>query len=230
MHRFRYGGRDRVTEATTPAAYCSHARTGRRLQHVEVNMGGCRIAPQSGAAFQVLRGQILRIADPMGEQVSDVTAFAMQDTREWLSSGRTIDYNNTIALTLGHTLFSNRSNPMLTIVEDTVGQHDFLLAPCSPEMFQRLYGFDGEHPSCFMNLVEALRPYEIPPDSIPTAFNVFMNVVVLSDGQLRIDPPPSRPGDHIALRAEIDLIVGVTACSAELTNNGTFTPIDVSIK
>ena len=188
-----------------------------------------RLAPQTGAAFEVRAGQVLRILDPVGGQVSDVTAFGRADSREWLSSGRTLDYNNTILLTAGHTLFSNRSSPMLTIVTDTVGRHDFLLAPCSPEMFRRTHSIHEPHPSCFINLVSALEPYGIPPDSIPTAFNVFMNVQVDPDGTLHIEPPLSRAGDYLDLRAEMDLVVGVTACSAELTNNGTFSPIDVLV-
>jgi len=188
-----------------------------------------RIEPQTGTAFEVRAGQTIRVTDPFGEQVSDLTAFALGDTREWLSSGRTIDYANTIALTEGHVLFSNRSNPMLTIASDRVGRHDFLLAPCSPEMFQRLYGYEGEHPSCFMNLADSLAEFGIEPDQVPTAFNIFMNVNVLPSGELRIDPPPSKAGDYIEFRAEMDLVVGLTACSAELTNNGSFGPIDVAV-
>ena len=56
-----------------------------------------------------------------------------------------------------------------------------------------------------------------------------MNVLVLPNGELRIDPPPSRLGDYILLQAEMDLIVGLTACSAEMSNNGTFKPIDAEI-
>ena len=41
--------------------------------------------------------------------------------------------------------------------------------------------------------------------------------------------PRSKAGDFIEFRAEMDLYVGVTACSAELSNNGTFKPIDVEV-
>jgi hypothetical protein len=34
----------------------------------------------------------------------------------------------------------------------------------------------------------------------------------------------------VDLRAEMDLIVGVTACSAEKSNNYSFKPIDVEIR
>src|SRR4051794_37921894 len=106
-----------------------------------------RLEPQTGAAFLLSAGQKLRVIDPFGEQVSDLVAFACDDQREWLSSGRSIDYANTIYLTTGHTLYSNRSRPMLFIESDEVGRHDFLLTPCSPETFKIIYEHKGHHPS-----------------------------------------------------------------------------------
>ncbi len=188
------------------------------------------LAPQTGTAFTLERGDLLEIIDVEGEQVADVTAFAGDDPTEWLSSGRTIDYANTIYVTAGHTLYSNRSRPMFTIVADAVGRHDFLLTPCSPEMFAKVYKTTGHHPSCFENLVHALSPFGIAPNEIPTTLNVFMNVEVLASGELRILPPRSRAGDSVVLRAEMPLIVGVTACSAELSNNGRFKPIDLVVR
>ncbi len=188
------------------------------------------LAPQTGVAFTLERGQIARIIDVQGEQVSDLTAFNRVDTREWLSSGRSLDYANTIYLTTGHTLYSNRSNPMFTILKDRVGKHDFLYTPCSPETFSILYSHQGKHPSCFGNLAENLAPYGIAPDDIPTTFNIFMNVDVLPNGELKLGPPTSRAGDYIDLRAEMELIVGVTACSAEMSNNYSFKPIDVEVR
>lgn len=188
-----------------------------------------RIPPQSGVAFRVEAGQSLRITDPEGEQVSDLVSFAVDDAREWLSSGRSIDYANTIYLTTGHVLYSNRSRPMFTIEEDTVGRHDFLLTPCSPETFSIIYGHRGPHPSCFENLWRNLAKFAIAPDAIPTTFNIFMNVDVNADGQLEIKPPMSKPGDHLVLRAEMDIFVGLTACSAEKSNNHSFKPIDYEV-
>jgi uncharacterized protein len=188
-----------------------------------------RIEPQSGAAFALRQGQVLRVIDPLGEQVSDLTAFAGAGCAEWLSSGRTIDYNDTICFTTGHALYSNRSRPMLTIVRDTVGRHDFLYTPCSAETFALIYKHDGPHPSCFDNLSRGLAPFGITPDRIPTTFNIFMNVEMDADGRVSVKPPRSQAGDCIELRAEMDLIVGLTACSAELSNNFRFKPIDYEI-
>ena len=158
-------------------------------------------------------------------QVADLLAYAADDLREVISSGRTLDYAETIRLTTGHHLYSNRSRPMLAIVADTVGTHDFLLTPCSVETFRHFYPDQPEHRGCFGNLAAALAPLGVEPDAIPTAFNCFMNVPVGADGRLTVEPPLSKAGDHIVFRAEMDLIVGLTACSAYASNGGSFKPI-----
>jgi uncharacterized protein YcgI (DUF1989 family) len=188
-----------------------------------------RIEPQSGIGFELRRGQTLRVIDPLGEQVSDLMAFGRDDRAEWLSSGRSIDYNDTICFTAGHALYSNRSNVLLTIVRDTVGRHDFLYTPCSRETFTLIYKQTEPHPSCFDNLSRSLAPFGIAPDSIPTTFNIFMNVELADGGRVSVKPPRSRAGDCIELRAEMDLVVGLTACSAEMSNNYRFKPIDYEI-
>lgn len=191
--------------------------------------GICRIPPQSGRAFKLRRGQVLRVIDPLGEQVSDLFAFKDGNTSCSLSSGRTIDYASKIYLSTGDVLYANDSQPMFTIVADTVGRHDFLLTPCSQEMFEILYHSNGHHPSCFENLYTALAPYGVEPSRISTTFNIFMNVIVDADGRVTVTPPLSRPGGAIELRAEMDLMCALTACSAEQSNNGTFKPIDYAI-
>ena len=188
------------------------------------------IAPRSGTAFTLERGQVLKVIDPEGTQVSDLIAFAADDVRETLSNGRTFDYEETLRMGAGNRLWSNRSQIMLSIVEDTVGTHDFLLTPCSEATFRHFYPEQPVHRGCFGNLAEALAPFGIEPDQIPCAFNVFMNVPVAPDGKLRVDPPVSKPGDYIRLRAEMDLIIGLTACSAYASNGGSFKPIHFEIE
>lgn len=188
-----------------------------------------RIAPQSGTSFKLRAGDLLRVYDPLGEQVADLFAFKDGEPACSLSSGRSIDYASKIYLSTGDVLYANDSREMFTIACDTVGRHDFLLTPCSQEMFEKLYHCRGHHPSCFENLCCAFEPHGIQPDQISTTFNIFMNVAVDADGAVRVLPPTSRAGDFIELRAEMDLVCGLTSCSAEQSNNGAFKPIDYSI-
>ena len=187
------------------------------------------IPPRSGVAFRLNKGQILTVTDIEGVQVADLLAYNASDVREVISSGRTIDYAETIRLTTGDTLYSNRSQAMLSIVEDTVGVHDFLLTPCSDATFRHFYPGQPVHRGCFGNLADALAPYGIEPDMIPIAFNIFMNVLIGIDGRVRVTPPVSKAGDCIRFRAEMPLVIGLTACSAYSSNGGSFKPIGYSI-
>lgn len=188
------------------------------------------IAPRSGAGFVLNSGQTLTVIDPRGVQVADLLAYNAADIREVLSSGRTLDYAETIRLTTGHKLYSNRSNVMLEIVEDTVGRHDFLLTPCSYATFDHFYPDLPRHRGCFGNLAEALARWGVTEDMIPVAFNCFMNVPVDGPtGRLEVLPPVSKAGDRIVLRAAMDLVIGLTACSAPASNGGSFKPIHYRI-
>ena len=121
-----------------------------------------------------------------------------------ISSVRTLDYLSRIYPTAPDPLYSNRSNIMFRII----------------------YGDEQPHRGCFGNLAEALAPFGIVPDRIPVAFNLFMNVPVDGvTGELKVLAPLSKAGDHIVLEAEMDLIIGLTACSALQSNNGSFKPI-----
>jgi uncharacterized protein YcgI (DUF1989 family) len=190
-----------------------------------------RIPERSGTAFRLTKGETLVVIDPKGEQVADLLAFNADDIAEVISSGRTLDYAERIYLTTGDTLYSNRSNPLLTITADSVGRHDFLLTPCSVDTFRHFYPDQPEHRGCFGNLAEALAPYGVTPDRIPVAFNCFMNVPVDGEtGKLRVLPPISKAGDSITFRAEMDLVIGLTACSAPDSNGGTFKPIHYRVE
>ncbi len=189
------------------------------------------IPPRSGVAFILKKDQRLKIIDIEGEQVSDLICYNLADKSEYLSSGRTIDYAETIYLTKGNLFYSNRSNVMFEMTEDTVGKHDFLLTPCSAEMFRIIYGHAEPHRGCFGNLCEALKEFGITADNIPTCFNVFMNVPVDNEtGKVSVLTPLSKAGDHIVIHAKMDLIVGMTSCSAGMSNNFSFKPIGYQIE
>lgn len=188
------------------------------------------IPPRHGTAFLLHKGQSLIIVDMEGEQVCDLLCYNRHDNKEYLSSGRTFDYAETLFLSVGHKFYSNRSNSMFTITQDDVGRHDFLLTPCSRDTFRIIYGHKNPHHGCFGNLCMALKPYGIESDAIPVTFNVFMHVSIDGEtGHIKVLPPKSKAGDSLTIKAEMDLIVGLTACSAEQSNNGRFKPIGYRI-
>lgn len=193
-------------------------------------MEKCTIAKQTGKAFYIKKDDILTVIDPEGMQVSDMVLFNSADFKEKLSSGKSLDFEETILLSKGNFLWSNRSQKMMEILEDTNGRNDFLLAPCSKETFEVMYNYEGYHPSCLENLSTNLAPMGIVQDDIPTAFNIFMNVQFDAEGKLSVLPPTSKAGDYIKFKAQMDLLVCLTACSAEDSNGGSFKPIQYFVE
>jgi uncharacterized protein YcgI (DUF1989 family) len=187
------------------------------------------IEPRHGTGFTLKKGDQLKITDIKGEQVSDFFCFMQNDPEDYLSSGRTLDYMSKLFLTTGDTLYSSKSVPMAKILEDKVGRHDFLLTPCSKETFSIIYSDKNPHHGCEGNLLKAFGELGINLSSMPTTFNVFMNVIINEKGELKVAPPMSKAGDYLIIEALEDLFVGLTACSALQSNNYSFKPIGFEV-
>jgi uncharacterized protein YcgI (DUF1989 family) len=173
----------------------------------------------SGIGLRLLRGERLRVIDPEGGQSGDLIAFSADGIHR-LSSGRTFDYGGKLYVSTGDVLWSDRSEPMLTIVTDQVGRHDLLYAPCTIEMYRKQYGVTGYHANCHDNLCSALQGLGIQAEPLPSTFNFFVSADIAADGRLSFSPPPSRAGDSVILRAEMDLAIALTACPASTCNGG----------
>jgi uncharacterized protein YcgI (DUF1989 family) len=64
---------------------------------------------------------------------------------------------------------------------------------------------------------------------IPYTFNVFMNWRVEPNGTYVYDSPISKSGDYIDLRAEMDLLVGISNCPQELNPCNGFNPTPLKV-
>lgn len=179
----------------------------------------CLIAAGGGVGLRLNRGEQLRIIDLEGGQTGDLVAFSA-DGRHRLSSGRTFDYGGKIYVSTGDVLWSDLSEPMLTIVADDVGKHDLLYAPCSMEMYRLQYGATEYQANCYDNLCSAFRELGIEPEPLPSSLNFFMNADVAADGRLSLLAPRTRAGAAITLRAQMDLLIALTSCPASTCNAG----------
>lgn len=188
------------------------------------------IPATEGLGFRLMRGQVIRVTDVEGEQVADFVAYRADDRSERLDPSVTMDALHAMKVKPGDMIYSNKYKPMLTIMEDTVGQHDWINSACRPEMYEFLYN-KRDHISCYANLNEALAPFEIPAPDQHYTFNLFMNTIIQPSGQILVEKPLSKAGDYIELRAEMDLIVAISACpcSESLCNGYKCTPIRVDI-
>lgn len=189
------------------------------------------IAPQSGESFSVRRGDMIRIIDPQGQQVADLWAFVIDaPTLDWLSTSQTRDITEKMFPKAGDRFYSTRGEPLLTLVEDaSPGPHDMLFPACNRWLYERA-GFP-DHPSCQDNLVKALEKAGITLPAIPDPVDFFQNSLPEPDGRLDVHASINPPGGSVALRAERDLLLVVTACSVDFhpTNGDRCTEIVVEI-
>ena len=74
---------------------------------------------------------------------------------------------NKLCPTPGESFYTNHRRPILQVIEDTCGVHDLMTAPCDEHRY-RLYGVEGDHPSCAGNLKAVMadhfggRPVYVP--------------------------------------------------------------------
>ena len=188
------------------------------------------LEPGGVLARELDRGQRLRITDVQGQQVGDLVAFNRADLNEkfWISN--TVRLNATVYLTTGHVLYSELSNPMLSIISDSCGRHDLLAGSCNAEIDKVRYGVD-DHRGCVENFVSALQPWGIDRAAVPMSFNLFMNCPVSPDGSWSIVVPVSKPGDHVEFVAEMDLVVSLSNCPQDKNacNAGALKPLGIAI-
>lgn len=164
-----------------------------------------------GWAGQMPKDSVLRITDVSGQQVGDLVLFRADDITERFSQANTRKMENTIYLAAGSRLWSTRCTVLAVVERDTVNRHDILSSACSPYDYPIRFGIT-DHRSCLANLCAALKPFGVPEELIPDPLNVFMRQEISADGTLSVEPPLSRPGDHIDIRLAIDCILAVSSC------------------
>ena len=172
-------------------------------------------ARQGKAAF-VARSQTVRVVNTHGQQVVDTWAFRRDDMTEFMSMEHSRTSLGRIMPVVGQSMVTNCRRPIFTLVEDTSGSiHDTLLAACDRYRYE-LLGCEEYHDNCTDNLAAALAELGLTPPETPSPWNLFMNIPVGADGSVSFEPPVSRPGDFVSLRAEMDCVVVFSACPQDV--------------
>jgi uncharacterized protein YcgI (DUF1989 family) len=191
------------------------------------------ILPAShGHAYAMQLGQVAVITNLHGNQVVDAWVLSTADPAEFSSMDHSRSVNSSIYFEKGMKVVSNRRRPMVKLLDDSAAlRHDTLLCPCNAELYEQL-GCSGYHRSCSDNFHEALSATAKNLPFTPASLNLFMNVPVHADGSLERHAPASKAGDYVALRAEMDLLLVLSACPQDVTviNGDDRTPRDVAVR
>ncbi|QTF08599.1 urea carboxylase-associated family protein [Brenneria izadpanahii] len=188
------------------------------------------IPPYSAHAVEVLAGEELCIIDVEGQQVSDFICFNRDDLAEFVSPVHMRSSLSSIRLKIGDALYSNRRDKLMTLVEDTVGKHDFFFPACDYYRYKVDFNVE-DHPNCHDNLVNALAQRGVRMNEIPDPINWFMNNAMDDNGDYAIKAPLSRPGDFVRLKALKNCLVACTTCSQDYVpvNGMKVTPIELQV-
>lgn len=174
------------------------------------------IPARRGKATHLRRGQSIRIVNTHGAQVVDTWAFTAGMLTEFMSMEHTRATLTHLRPKVGDGLYTNRRRKILTMTEDTSrGDHDTLIAACDSERYI-LLGVKEYHDNCTDNLFAAMQALGLSPPECPSPLNLFMNIPWTAEGKLSFDPPTTRPGDTVTLRAELDCIVAMSACPQDI--------------
>ena len=190
------------------------------------------VPAREGRAVELARGDRIRVIDPNGGQVADVFAFCADNPREYHSAEHTRVYVGRLFPHVGEQFVTNRRRPILTLeADDSPGVHDMLCAACDPSRFE-LLGAQGWHASCQENLQNAMAALGHQGIEIPQPINLFMNIPVGLDATIGFEPAPTKAGDSATLRAELDIVVAVSACPQDMipinSNNPTGIVLEVT--
>ena len=191
------------------------------------------IPAADGKGFIVKKGQILRFIAVEGKQVADIIFFNANDYKEVFNSSMTVVFNEfqgTGNRKKVKYLYSKppRENVIFTVLEDTVGCH---YIDNGGRCSKKIYEFRNQpgHKNCQDILSDAIAPYGLSPDDVPDVFNLWMNVDIENDMQV-FKPSLAEKGDYIDLLAEMDVLVGASACPSEgIVNHGKPKPLGIEI-
>jgi uncharacterized protein len=188
------------------------------------------VPAREGRAVEVEAGRAFRVIDVEGEQVADLFAFCVDDVTEYASAEHTRAYVDRLFPRVGEQFVTNRRRPILRFEEDrTPGVHDMLCAACDPTRYTGL-GVEGWHASCQENLQTAMAELGFERVEVPQSINLFMNIPVATDGSLGWEPAPTKPGDAVTMRAELDCYVLVSACPQDIVPINGRNPTSIEIE
>lgn len=181
----------------------------------------------SGMKIDVNQGQSITVIDIEGGQVVDFFAEVNGNVNEFLSTGVTIDCNESLKLNVGDIIYTNLYRPMIKVLTDDVGEHDLLHPCCRPEMYDFFYHNGEEHPNCFDNINRVLDEQR----AVIVPVNLFMHTKISTNGSISVEEPVSKAGDKIVLKALMDITLGVAACSVSESkcNRGTCSPVKIVV-
>jgi uncharacterized protein len=192
-----------------------------------------------GAAwsFTVRRHHTLRLtALAAGANVSFL-CFTRSELVDRYNMADTLKGQHTAKLTTGHILVSDMGRAMMSITGDTLGWHDPLGGHDTAAHIEKKWGKKNYqtarndwHRNSRDHFLIELAKYGLNARDLVPNVNFFSKLATSPSGQLSFVPDHSKAGDHLDLRAEMDLLVILTTCHHPMDTSATYGPSPVRVQ
>ncbi len=193
-----------------------------------------RIRASTAQAYVVKAGEFIQVIDVAGRQCTDFQCFSARKLDKGIENAldatisRTLTGRSYPTPGLPSKAFGRDFEPLIEIVQDTVGRHDAFATACNSRYYDDM-GYPG-HVNCSENFNTALAPYGIARRKGWEAINYFYNTNIDAHNQLYLDEPWSRPGDYVLMRALTDLVCVSSACPDDIDAANGWDPTDIHIR
>jgi urea carboxylase-associated protein 2 len=178
----------------------------------------------------------LRIVDVDGGGNVSALFFHRDVPAERYNMPDTLKAQYTAFLTKGRVLMSDMGRALCSIVEDTCGWHDTLAGHSDAALVESLYGRKGYnvarnemHRNARDNFLVELGKWGLGKEDLVPNVNFFSKVVVGDEGEFAFVSNHSRAGSHVDLRAEMNVLVVLTAVAHPLDPSPTYAPRGVEL-
>ena len=193
-----------------------------------------RVKMATAKAYFVKAGEFIQIIDVDGRQMTDFQCFSARKLDKGIENA--LDATVTRTLTgralpvpgLPSKAFGFDFEPLVEVVQDTVGRHDAFATACNPRYYDDA-GYPG-HVNCSENFNFALDSYGIAKRKGWEALNFFYNTRMDHADQIVADEAWSRPGDYVLLRALTDLVCVSSACPDDIDPGNGWNPTDIHVR
>ena len=186
------------------------------------------IVPGGHWSGVVPQGATLRLTDLEGRQAVDFLCYNAKDPADRYNAADTMKISGRLFVGKGTRLYSDMGNVLFTVVEDTCGRHDTIGGCCSRESNFVRYGVE-EGPNCRDNFLKGLAKFGLGKKDIVANLNFFMYVPITPEGAMAIVDGLSKAGDHVDLRAEMDVLVALSNCPQTNNPANGFNPTPIRI-
>ncbi|WP_439817154.1 DUF1989 domain-containing protein [Zavarzinia sp. CC-PAN008] len=193
-----------------------------------------RVPHSTALAYTVKAGEFIQVIDVAGRQCSDFLAFDAAALARGVERGMDMTATRTLTASaypgpgLFSKFFDQDLNPLVEVVQDTVGRHDSFALACTDRYYDDA-GYPG-HVSCSDNFNRVLAPHGVAPRGGWPAINFFYNTILDHSMRIGLDEPWSRPGDYVLMRAMTDLVCASSACPDDIDAANGWNPTDIHVR